>query len=66
MSVRGSLWEAINRYVVACGGDPSSRMMNVTERVVAEVERAIDDECARAVSRTIGEALNSGDGTYKP
>lgn len=38
---RVALWDAINRYVVACGGDPSRHVYGNTARMkaVAEVER---------------------------
>ena len=39
------LWEAINRYVETCGGDPSGRVYGAISRqeAVVNVERAIDD-----------------------
>lgn len=38
-----ALWDAINKYVVACGGDPGKRVYgNVTRmEAVVEVERAL-------------------------
>ena len=41
---RVKLWDAINAYVVACGGDPSRHVYGNTPRMdaVAEVERAVD------------------------
>lgn len=44
------LWDAINDYVIACGGDPSKRTVS-TKRMnaVVEVERVVD-EIAKAAS----------------
>lgn len=41
MRTRVALWDAINRYVVACGGDPLRHVYGNTARqkAVAEVER---------------------------
>lgn len=41
---RVKLWDAINAYVVACGGDPSRHVYGNTPRMdaVSEVERAVD------------------------
>lgn len=43
MERRVSLWDAINRYAAACGGDPSRRVQGNTARqtAVAEVERIV-------------------------
>lgn len=40
---RATLWEAINRYVVNCGGDPSANVYRNPPRqeAVVAVERAI-------------------------
>jgi len=40
------LWDAINRYVVACGGDPSKRVYGNTPRqtAVAEVNGVVRTE----------------------
>lgn len=42
-TVKVDIWEAINRYVVACGGDPSRHVYGNTsrQRAVVEVERII-------------------------
>jgi len=43
MEDRVKLWDAINEYVIACGGDPSSRVYGNTSRMnaVAKVESFI-------------------------
>lgn len=65
---RVALWDAINHYVEACGGDPSKRLYGNTQRqlAVAEVERIVSAITKSAVSATLDEALNSGNGIYKP
>jgi len=42
---RVKLWDAINRYVIACGGDPSKHVYGNTtrQRAVAEVEQVVRD-----------------------
>ena len=43
---RVRLWDAINRYVQTCGGDPSKHVYGNTarQRAVAEVEQVLRDE----------------------
>jgi hypothetical protein len=58
-----ALWDAVNRYVQACGGNtcaPNSER----EKAVVAVERIV--EKITALPDSIQEALNSGDGTYRP
>lgn len=38
MKFEVDLWDAINRYVVACGGDPSSHVHGNTARMQAVAE----------------------------
>lgn len=47
-AVRTALWDAINDYTQACGGDPSSHVYGNARRqcAVARAERAVDDEIA--------------------
>lgn len=42
MQARGAMWDAINKYVETCGGDPSKHVYGNTarQRAVVEVERA--------------------------
>lgn len=63
-----ALWDAINRYVISCGGNPDKHVYGNTRRMeaVTAVENAVADLTAGAVNSVIGEALNSGDGTYRP
>jgi hypothetical protein len=67
---RVKLWDAINAYVVACGGDPSRHVYGNTPRMnaVSEVERTVDaahkpiskaDEIA--VMSLVQSALSRGD-----
>lgn len=64
--VRAEVWETINRYVQACGGDPSNKTVSAERmNAVVAVEKAINDEIGRSTA-FLDEALNSGDGTYKP
>lgn len=44
--VRVALWDAINAYVVSCGGDPSRHVYGNTTRMraVSDVESAVDEE----------------------
>lgn len=63
---RTELWDAINQYTRACGGDSSSKTVSSTRMdAVVTVEKAVDAEIHRATA-FLDEALNSGDGTYKP
>lgn len=63
---RADVWDAINEYVRTCGGDTSDKTVSVERmEAVAKIERALDRETAQAYS-WLDEALNSGDGTYRP
>lgn len=46
MQRRVALWDAINRYVITCGGDPSKHVYGNTPRMnaVVEVERVVFEE----------------------
>ncbi len=54
METRVLLWDAINRYVQTCGGDPSKYVYGNTARqkAVAEVEQAIRDGALAEPERT--------------
>lgn len=49
MQFEVDLWDAINRYVVACGGDPGSHVYGNTARMqaVADVSKIVDRVAAR-------------------
>jgi hypothetical protein len=53
MAWRTELWDAINQYVVACGGDPSKHVygnvprMNAVEDVESIVIRACNNDQVR-------------------
>lgn len=64
---RTRLWVAIRRYVSACNGTPDVPFSRAQlDAATKEIEKAIDDECKAAVNQALGEALNSGDGSYRP
>ncbi|MDP3767539.1 MAG: hypothetical protein Q8S13_05955, partial [Dehalococcoidia bacterium] len=56
---RVALWDAINRYVQACGGDPSSHVYGNTPRqhAVAEVEASVTRARAESRSAALAEAV---------
>ena len=61
-----ALWYAINAYALACGGDPSEATCpGNTHRMdaVVQVEKVVE---RIAYPSFMGEALNSGDGSYRP
>ncbi len=41
MEKRVALWDAINEYVLACGGDPSKHIGATREKAVVKVERVV-------------------------
>lgn len=49
LETQSRLWEAINRYVETCGGDPSKRVYGNTARMecVVEVEAIVFSENSR-------------------
>ena len=59
---RARLWDKVNRYVVACGGDPSKHVYGNTARqsAVAGVERAFRDVEARWAS-AVREVTDAAD-----
>ncbi len=64
---RIDMWGLINAYVETCGGDTSAATVsNRRQDAVALLERTIERIERAAVNRVLGEALNSGDGSYKP
>lgn len=50
---RIALWDAIDAYVRACGGDPSKHVYGNTPRqeAVARVERVVADEIGKWVTK---------------
>lgn len=38
-----ALWDAINKYVAACGGKMGRNNVIAREKIVVEVERAVED-----------------------
>jgi|GEM_PF-3834191 hypothetical protein len=57
------LWDAVNSYAQACGGDTKTTNP-ARERAVVQVERIVYK--IAKLPDSIQWALNSGDGTYKP
>ena len=57
---RVALWDAINEYVVACGGDPSKHVYGNTRRMdaVCRVENAVSDR--GEVTDEIGRWVTTG------
>lgn len=62
---RVRLWEVINNYAHARGGDMGKVSSPIMDAVV-DVEKTIKDLVKAEVNRVLGEALNSGNGVYKP
>jgi hypothetical protein len=54
--LRVKLWDAINRYVAACGGDASKRVYGNAPRMraVADVERVVRDALIAELDKTDG------------
>src|SRR5574343_1248412 len=54
---RIDLWDAINRYCVACGGSPATRLYGNVERqrAVVSIEKAVR-ETAEAAMRKVADA----------
>lgn len=62
------LWAAVNEYAESCGGNTGPDTISSSRRMAAvvAVERVVREIAAGAVRSTLDDALNSGDGTYKP
>lgn len=60
---RIALWDAINAYVVTCGGDPSKYVLGNTSRMeaVARVERVVESrgEVTSEIGRWVTGELSS-------
>lgn len=56
MAFEADLWDAINRYAVACGGDPGSHVYGNTARMqaVADVGKIVD-RSAYAVAQELAQ-----------
>lgn len=65
--LREKLWEAVNSYAQACGGDTSEKTASGRRMsAVVDVERAVKDIVRNSALSALDQALNSGTGVYKP
>lgn len=56
---RAALWDAVNKYVATCGGNPGGYPRVSRQLAVVEVERAVDSLCLRAAAE-MSAALEAG------
>jgi len=54
---RVAMWETINRYVVACGGDPTSTGNEARLHAVVEIEDVVTDAIAGGFYRMSAQAV---------
>lgn len=59
------LWNAVNKYAAARRGD-MGRVSVEIQHAVVEVENAVERIAIRSFRRATGDALNSGNGSYRP